>query len=117
MSLIEGVGDEVTDFFIALSIILVAWFAWCSTNIADQPIIRTVLILQHRTRTSITELRASQNTNTLNQSSNLEISDENSMETNTIESNNSEASCPETSIAGIKYYLYVSKIYIHIYNT
>ncbi|KAL2718718.1 transmembrane and ubiquitin-like domain-containing protein 1 [Vespula squamosa] len=99
MSLIEGVGDEVTDFFIALSIILVAWFAWCSTNIADQPIIRTVLILQHRTRTSITELRASQNTNTLNQSRNLEISDEDSIETNTIESNNSEANCPEASVA------------------
>ncbi|XP_047355132.1 transmembrane and ubiquitin-like domain-containing protein 1 isoform X2 [Vespa velutina] len=101
MSLIEGVGDEVTDFFIALSIILVAWFAWCSTNIADQPIIRTVLILQHRTRTSITELRPNQNTNTFNQSRNLEISDEDSMETNTIESNNSEASCPETSIADV----------------
>lgn len=111
MSLIEGVGDEVTDFFIALSIILVAWFAWCSTNIADQPIIRTVLILQHRTRTNITELRESQHTNTLNQSSNLEVSDEVSIETNTIESNNSEASCPETSITGIKYQLYISNIY------
>ncbi|XP_015175571.1 PREDICTED: transmembrane and ubiquitin-like domain-containing protein 1 [Polistes dominula] len=98
MSLIEGVGDEVTDFFIVLSIILVAWFAWCSTNIADQPIIRTVLILQHRTRTSITELRASQNTITLNQSRNLEISEEDSIETNTIENNHSESSCPETSV-------------------
>lgn len=98
MSLIEGVGDEVTDFFIVLGIILVAWFAWCSTNIADQPIIRTVLILQHRTRTSIAELRASQNTNTLNQSRNVEISEEESVDSSNIENNDTEASCPETSI-------------------
>lgn len=59
MTLIDGVGDEVTDFFIIVSVLLVGWLAWCSTSIADQPLIRTVLILQHRTRTRIAELRAS----------------------------------------------------------
>lgn len=98
MSLIEGVGDEVTNFFIILGITLVAWFAWCSTNIIDQPIIRTVLILQHRTRTSIAELRASQTTNTVNQSRNLEVSEEESVESSNIENNDTETSCPETSI-------------------
>ncbi|XP_020298342.1 transmembrane and ubiquitin-like domain-containing protein 2 isoform X2 [Pseudomyrmex gracilis] len=48
MSLIEGVGDEVTEFFIILSILLIGWLAWCSTNISDQPLIRTVLILRDR---------------------------------------------------------------------
>lgn len=48
MSLIEGVGDEVTEFFIILSILLMGWLAWCSTNISDQPLIRTVLILRDR---------------------------------------------------------------------
>ncbi|XP_029673350.1 transmembrane and ubiquitin-like domain-containing protein 2 isoform X2 [Formica exsecta] len=66
MSLIEGVGDEVTDFFIVMSILLVGWLAWCSTNIADQPLIRTVLILRDRTPTRIATIRANhQNTSSL----------------------------------------------------
>ncbi|XP_046741811.1 transmembrane and ubiquitin-like domain-containing protein 1 [Diprion similis] len=73
MTLIDGVGDEVTDFFIIVSVLLVGWLAWCSTSIADQPLIRTVLILQHRTRTRIAELRASsQITNSTNRIQNLE---------------------------------------------
>ncbi|XP_011309088.1 transmembrane and ubiquitin-like domain-containing protein 1 [Fopius arisanus] len=62
MTLIEGVGDEVTDFFIVVAVVVVGWLAWCSTNISEQPLIRTVLILQHRTRTRIAELRANHST-------------------------------------------------------
>ncbi|KAK0175077.1 hypothetical protein PV327_008860 [Microctonus hyperodae] len=58
MTLIEGVGDEVTNFFIIVGVILAGWIAWCSTNISEQPLIHTVLILQHRTRTRIAEFRA-----------------------------------------------------------
>ncbi|XP_012269164.2 transmembrane and ubiquitin-like domain-containing protein 1 [Athalia rosae] len=75
MTLIDGVGDEVTDFFIIVSVLLVGWLAWCSTSIADQPLIRTVLILQHRTRTRIAELRAGSqttNANTINRIEHLE---------------------------------------------
>lgn len=50
MTLIEGVGDEVTHFFVLLIIVLVGLIAWRSTSIADQPLIRTVLILERRTR-------------------------------------------------------------------
>lgn len=65
MSLIEGIGDEVTNFFIIMSVLLVGWLAWCSTSIADQPLIRTVLILRDRTPARIATLRAShQSTNT-----------------------------------------------------
>jgi hypothetical protein len=50
MTLIEGVGDEVTQFFALVVVILVGLIAWWSTRIADQPLIRTVLILERRTR-------------------------------------------------------------------
>ncbi|XP_011866273.1 PREDICTED: transmembrane and ubiquitin-like domain-containing protein 2 [Vollenhovia emeryi] len=66
MSLIEGVGDEVTDFFIVMTVLLVGWLAWCSTSIADQPLIRTVLILRDRVPTRITSLRAQPTASSLN---------------------------------------------------
>jgi hypothetical protein len=50
MTLIEGVGDEVTQFFVLVVVVLVGLIAWWSTRIADQPLIRTVLILERRTR-------------------------------------------------------------------
>jgi hypothetical protein len=50
MTLIEGVGDEVTQFFVLVIVVLVALIAWWSTGITDQPLIRTVLILERRTR-------------------------------------------------------------------
>lgn len=50
MTLIEGIGDEVTEFFVLVIIVLVGLIAWWSTSIADQPLIRTVLILERRTR-------------------------------------------------------------------
>jgi len=68
MSLIEGVGDEVTNFFIVMSILLIGWLAWCSTSITDQPLIRTVLILRDRTPARIATIRANQqNTSTASQ--------------------------------------------------
>lgn len=50
MTLIEGIGDEVTEFFVLVIIGLIGLIAWRSTSIADQPLIRTVLILERRTR-------------------------------------------------------------------
>lgn len=97
MTLIEGVGDEVTDFFIAVVVLLVGWLAWCSTSITDQPLIRTVLILQHRTRTRIAELRANhQNTSTFNQPPNLETSPEETTE-QTPRNNDAASNCSESS--------------------
>ncbi|CAB3367026.1 Hypothetical predicted protein [Cloeon dipterum] len=48
MSLVEGVGDEVTHFFIALIVVGLALIAWWSTNISDTPLVRTVLVLERR---------------------------------------------------------------------
>ncbi|XP_043469538.1 transmembrane and ubiquitin-like domain-containing protein 1 [Leptopilina heterotoma] len=76
MTLIEGVGEEVTDFFIIVGVLLIGWLAWCSTNISDQPLIRTVLILQHRTRTRIAELSANNNVNSSSQTANLDTSED-----------------------------------------
>ncbi|XP_011162133.1 transmembrane and ubiquitin-like domain-containing protein 1 [Solenopsis invicta] len=103
MSLIEGVGDEVTDFFIIMTILLVGWFAWCSTSITDQPLIRTVLILRDRAPARITSIRANQQS-----ASNLTVQDVDrppSSETPEEEtppetSNNSDdvqSSCPNTA--------------------
>lgn len=50
MTLIEGIGDEVTQFFLLGIVVFIGLIAWWSTSIADQPLIRTVLILERRTR-------------------------------------------------------------------
>ena len=50
MTLIEGVGDEVTHFFLFVILVVIGLIAWWSTNTANQPLIRTVLILERRTR-------------------------------------------------------------------
>lgn len=106
MTLIEGVGDEVLDFFIVVGVLMVGWIAWCSTNIADQPLIRTVLILQHRTRTRIAALRANQQALALaaaaQQQQQLRVNtegDENSESrpANADNSSEVEASCPEAT--------------------
>lgn len=46
----EGVGDEVTQFLLVLLVVLLGLAAWWSTRIADTPLVRTVLILERRTR-------------------------------------------------------------------
>jgi hypothetical protein len=48
MSLVEGIGDEVIQFFGVLFVTLLGFVAWWSTGIRDRPQIRTVLILEHR---------------------------------------------------------------------
>lgn len=80
MSLIEGIGDEVTHFFIGLFIVIIGkttsicvfpicihnisclfiisvTVAWWTTNIAEQRHVRTVLLLErsrHRTHRQLT---------------------------------------------------------------
>ncbi|OXU30623.1 hypothetical protein TSAR_003637 [Trichomalopsis sarcophagae] len=99
MTLIEGVGDEVLDFFIVVGVLLVGYIAWCSTNIADQPLIRTVLILQHRTRSRIAALRANQQVLALaQQQRSTESSENESRQSNSGSSSEVEASCPESSL-------------------
>ncbi|XP_054003590.1 transmembrane and ubiquitin-like domain-containing protein 1 [Hylaeus anthracinus] len=99
MTLIEGVGDEVTNFFIVVLVLLVGWLAWCSTSIVDQPLIRTVFIFTPRTLTRITELRSNQNASIANRPSNLEISEEESVEPIAEDNSDTLQSCPESSIA------------------
>ncbi|XP_029178359.1 transmembrane and ubiquitin-like domain-containing protein 1 isoform X2 [Nylanderia fulva] len=102
MSLIEGVGDEVTNFFLVMSILLIVWLAWCSTNIADQPLIRTVLILRDRTPTRIATIRANnQNTSSIGiqdvgRPPNLETTEEESTEISD-NSDSTQANCPNAS--------------------
>ncbi|KAG8227247.1 hypothetical protein J437_LFUL003978 [Ladona fulva] len=50
MTIIEGVGDEVIQFFVVVFIIVIGLLAWRSTNIAEQPFIRAVLVLEMMTR-------------------------------------------------------------------
>lgn len=105
MSLIEGVGDEVTNFFIITSVLLVGWLAWCSTSITDQPLIRTVLILRDRTPTRITALRGNQQANqqNINNSArppNLETTEEETVETISHESSSTQAHCPHSPMMG-----------------
>ncbi|EZA51422.1 hypothetical protein DMN91_007036 [Ooceraea biroi] len=102
MSLIEGVGDEVTNFFIVMSMLLIGWLAWCSTSITDQPLIRTVLILRDRTPARIATIRANQQNasnasqETLSRSPNLETTEEEALETSV---NNSDThASPDTDV-------------------
>nr|UOA02783.1 transmembrane and ubiquitin-like domain-containing protein 1 [Monochamus saltuarius] len=48
MTLIEGIGDEVTHFFIALFAVIIVTLAWWTTNISEQRHVRTVLLLERR---------------------------------------------------------------------
>ncbi|GLG92648.1 Uncharacterized protein GBIM_00276 [Gryllus bimaculatus] len=50
MPIIEGVGDEVIQFFIVIMLILIGIIAWRSTGLSERQIIRTVLILERRSR-------------------------------------------------------------------
>lgn len=54
MSMIEGIGDEVLQFFTVVIIVVIALLAWWSTNITEGPLIRTVLILERRSRGTTT---------------------------------------------------------------
>jgi len=94
------VGDEVTDFFIVMTVLFVGWLAWCSTRIADQPVIRTVLILRDRMPVRVTSI-SSRNSRTVSdmlQELEQQRSSESSTEEETLETtSNSDAvrsSCP-----------------------
>lgn len=50
MSIIEGVGDEVIQFFGIVLLIFLGVLAWWSTNIRDVSQIRTVLIVESRSQ-------------------------------------------------------------------
>lgn len=100
MSLIEGVGDEVTDFFIVMSVLLVGWLAWCSTSIADQPLIRTVLILRDRTPMRIATLRANHQNTSSDRPPNLEATEEEVIETLSNNSDSTQTNCSNTPVAG-----------------
>lgn len=50
MSLVEGIGDEIIQFFGLLLVILLGVIAWCSTRISELPHIRTILIVERRTQ-------------------------------------------------------------------
>ncbi|XP_050296362.1 transmembrane and ubiquitin-like domain-containing protein 1 [Anthonomus grandis grandis] len=52
MTLIEGIGDEVTHFFLFLFAGLIAYIAWWSTNISDQRQFRTLVLLNRRRNNS-----------------------------------------------------------------
>ena len=54
MSLIEGVGDEVTQLFIALTVIAVGIAAWCSTSISDQQPLRLLFLSEPQGQHQIT---------------------------------------------------------------
>ncbi|KAL0129613.1 hypothetical protein PUN28_001705 [Cardiocondyla obscurior] len=55
-----------------MAVLFVGWFAWCSTSITNQPLIRTVLILRDRaTSTRVSLPRAQSN------ASNLSVQDDN----------------------------------------
>jgi len=109
MSLIEGVGDEVTDFFIIMTVLLVGWLAWCSTSIADQPLIRTVLILRDRAPLRITSIRTNhQNATNLSvqdagRSHNSETAEEETPETTSNNSDSTQSNCPNAAAVG-KYF-------------
>lgn len=52
--MVAGIGDEVIHFFAIVLIVLLAVLAWWSTSITEGPLIRTVLILERRTRNRTT---------------------------------------------------------------
>uniref|UniRef100_A0A0A9YWL6 Transmembrane and ubiquitin-like domain-containing protein 1 n=1 Tax=Lygus hesperus TaxID=30085 RepID=A0A0A9YWL6_LYGHE len=63
MTLIEGIGDEVTQFFGFLILLLLGLFAWWSTGISELPPIRTVLIFESRAQSNVSAQRQSLVTN------------------------------------------------------
>lgn len=50
MSLIEGIGDEVTNFFVIIFSSIILYFAWRSTNVRDERIPRNLIIIESNRR-------------------------------------------------------------------
>ncbi|KAF6206286.1 hypothetical protein GE061_017516 [Apolygus lucorum] len=70
MTLIEGIGDEVTHFFGFLILLLLGLIAWWSTGISELPPIRTVLIFESRAQSNVNTQRQSLITNQPERNSN-----------------------------------------------
>ena len=66
MSLIEGVGDEVTAFFAIVVVLSIIFLAWVSTNIRDIPFFSVIIVeLTHgRRRAVVTDNQDAQEDNT-----------------------------------------------------
>lgn len=50
MSLIEGIGDEVTNFFVIIFSSIILYFAWRSTNVREERIPRNLIIIESNRR-------------------------------------------------------------------
>ncbi len=50
MSLIEGIGDEVTNFFVIIFSSIILYFAWRSTNVREEGIPRNLIIIESNRR-------------------------------------------------------------------
>lgn len=50
MSLIEGIGDEVTNVFVIIFSSIILYFAWRSTNVRDERIPRNLIIIESNRR-------------------------------------------------------------------
>lgn len=59
MSIIEGVGDEVTKFLIFIVSTVIIYLAWRSTNVRDERIIsRATVVIIERNRLRIQQERS-----------------------------------------------------------
>lgn len=103
MTLIEGVGDEVTDFFFVVAIFIVGYLAWCSTRITDLLLVRTVLILPPRSRTRMSGLRGRiQDDGSTTQLLSSELNEQQTTESAVTEANQETASTdaePSTAVS------------------
>lgn len=50
MSLIEGIGDEVTNFVVIIFSSIILYLAWRSTNVREERIPRNLIIIESNRR-------------------------------------------------------------------
>ena len=94
MSLIEGIGDEVINFVIVSLTLIISWISWCwiewwSTNISNQPLTRTILILQRRSSPQVHESTVNQDVTNAQNLNNIRVNVNNRTEERNPESSNS----------------------------
>ncbi|CAH1114242.1 unnamed protein product [Psylliodes chrysocephalus] len=76
MTIIEGIGDEVIHFFIALFVIVIGTVAWWTTNISEQRYVRTVVLLERRSYRALRRLTNHTETVTIAEASSTPPSEE-----------------------------------------
>lgn len=76
MTIIEGIGDEVTHFFIALFVVLIGTAAWWTTNISEQRPVRAVLWFERRRHRAHRRLTNHTETVTITEGSNNSVAEE-----------------------------------------